>query len=33
MAMGLPTGLFVEFTLAFYLASGRGMLRLGSPSC
>ena len=36
MAMGLPSPLFiliagfVEFTLAFYLATGRGMLRLGS---
>ena len=36
MAMGLPPALFiviagfVEFTLAFYLATGRGMLRLGS---
>ncbi len=36
MAGGLPLGLFVvvagfvEFTLAFYLATGRGMLRLGS---
>jgi hypothetical protein len=36
MAMGMPYGLFVvvagfvEFTLAFYLATGRGMLRLGT---
>jgi hypothetical protein len=36
MAMGMPFGLFivvaafVEFTLAFYLATGRGMLRLGT---
>ncbi len=36
MAMGMPVALFivvagfVEFTLAFYLATGRGMLRLGS---
>jgi hypothetical protein len=36
MAMGMPSALFiiiagfVEFTLAFYLATGRGMLRLGS---
>jgi hypothetical protein len=36
MAMGIPFGIFVviagfvEFTLAFYLATGRGMLRLGT---
>lgn len=36
MAMGMPFSLFiviaafVEFTLAFYLATGRGMLRLGA---
>ncbi len=36
MTMGIPFGpfivlaAFVEFTLAFYLATGRGMLRLGS---
>ena len=36
MTMGMPFGLFivvaafVEFTLAFYLATGRGMLRLGA---
>ena len=36
MAMGMPSGLFivvaafVEFTLAFYLATGRGMLRVGT---